>query len=88
MLFRLNLLLSLFLVLSGLYLVKVSYESRHLYALIEREHVTEHQLESDRRRLEAERQAQATNLRVEQVARERLGMRVITPAVVASGVSQ
>ena len=38
-------------------------------------------------RLKAERHAQATNLRVEQVARERLGMRVITPAVVASGVN-
>lgn len=75
MMFRLNLLLSVFLVLSGLYLVKVSYESRHLYAMIEREHATEHQLEADRKRLEAERQAQATNLRVEKVAREKLAMR-------------
>ena len=75
MIFRLNLLLALFLVLSGLYLVKVSYESRHLYALIEHEHGVEHQLEADRKRLEAERQAQATNLRVEKVAREKLAMR-------------
>ena len=36
---------------------------------------------------EFERHAQATNLRVEQVARERLGMRLISPAVVASGVA-
>jgi cell division protein FtsL len=75
MLFRLNMLLALFLVLSGLYLVKVSYESRHLYALIEHEHGIERGLEADRKRLEAERQAQATSLRVEKVAREKLAMR-------------
>ena len=73
--FRLNLLLAVSLVLSGLYLVKVSYESRHLYAMIEREKGVERQLESDRKRLEAERQAQATNLRVEKVARDKLAMR-------------
>ncbi len=38
-------------------------------------------LELDRERLEAELQAQATHLRVEQVAREKLAMRTATPAV-------
>lgn len=75
---RLNLVLAIALVASGLYLVKVSYESRHLYAQIEAAHGIEHQLESDRRRLEAERQAQATNLRVERMAREKLAMRGAT----------
>ncbi len=75
---RLNMLLAVVLVLSGLYLVKVSYESRHLFAEIESAHGVEHQLEADRKRLEAERQAQATNLRVEKVAREKLAMRGAT----------
>jgi cell division protein FtsL len=77
---RLNVLLSIGLIVSGLYLVKVSYESRRLFAEIENAHSTERQLESDRRRLEAERQAQATHLRVENVARTKLNMRAATPA--------
>ena len=77
---RLNLVLAIVLIISGLYLVRVSYESRRLFAEIENAHGAERQLESDRRRLEAERQAQATHLRVERTARERLAMRAATPA--------
>ena len=62
---RLNLVLALLLIASGLYLVRISYESRRVFAEIENAHGMERQLESDRRRLEAERQAQATHLRVE-----------------------
>src|SRR3954463_1860157 len=80
MLARLNLFLALALILSGLYLVRISYESRRLFAEIENAHGTERQLESDRRRLEAERQAQATHLRVESTARTKLNMRAATPA--------
>ena len=77
---RLNFLLAIVLIVSGLYLVKISYESRRLFAEIENAHGNERQLESDRRRLEAERQAQATHLRVERAAREKLAMRAATPA--------
>ena len=77
---RLNFLLAIVLIVSGLYLVKISYESRRLFAEIENAHGSERQLESDRRRLEAERQAQATHLRVESVAGSKLGMRAATPA--------
>ena len=77
---RLNFLLAVMLIVSGLYLVKISYESRRLFADIESAHSTERQLESDRRRLEAERQAQATHLRVENTARTKLDMRAATPA--------
>jgi cell division protein FtsL len=77
---RLNVLLAIALILSGLYLVKISYESRRVFAEIESAHGAERQLESDRRRLEAERQAQATHLRVEATARTKLGMRAATPA--------
>ncbi|HEX4510635.1 MAG TPA: cell division protein FtsL [Burkholderiaceae bacterium] len=77
---RLNLVLALLLILSGLYLVRVSYDSRRLYAEIENGRGLEQQLEADRRRLEAERQAQATHLRVERVAHDKLAMRAATPA--------
>src|SRR4051794_14103369 len=79
MLARLNLFLALALILSGLYLVRISYESRRLFAEIENAHGVERQLEADRRRLEAERQAQATHLRVESTARAKLAMRAATP---------
>ena len=77
---RFNFLLAIALIVSGLYLVKISYESRRLFADIESAHSIERQLESDRRRLEAERQAQATHLRVESTARTKLNMRAATPA--------
>ena len=77
---RLNVLLAVMLIVSGLYLVKISYESRRLFAEIETAHGNERQLESDRRRLEAERQGQATHLRVESTARTKLNMRAATPA--------
>ncbi len=77
---RLNGLLAIVLIVSGLYLVRVSYESRRLFSEIDNANTAARQLESDRRRLEAERQAQATHLRVESVAAAKLGMRVATPA--------
>jgi len=79
MLVRLNFILAIALILSGLYLVRISYESRRLFAEIESAHGAERQLEADRRRLEAERQTQATHLRVETTARTKLGMRAATP---------
>lgn len=78
---RFNLVLLIALMGSGLYLVNVSYESRRLFTALERSQGESRTLDTDRKRLEAERQAQATNLRVEKVARDRLGMRSPTPAV-------
>ena len=83
---RLNLVLILAVLASGLVLVHNAYESRRLFTERERAKAEGQRLAADAERLEAERHAQATNLRVEQVARERLGMRLISPAVVASGV--
>ena len=48
----------------------VSYESRRLFAELDRAQSEERRLDSEYKRLEAERQAQATHLRVEKVARE------------------
>ena len=78
---RLNILLALALMGSGLLLVNSAYETRRLFSAIERAKAEERQLESEYKRLDAERQVQATHLRVERVARERLQMRTVTPAV-------
>lgn len=85
---KLNLILMLAVLASGVVLVHSAYESRRLFAERDKAKAEGQRLAADAERLAAERHAQATNLRVEQVARERLGMRVISPAVVASGVAQ
>ncbi len=74
-------LLLVLLIASSLYLVKTSYESRRLFALLERARAESKQLDTEYKRLDAERQAQATHLRVEKTAREKLQMRTATPAV-------
>jgi cell division protein FtsL len=78
---KLNLVLLAALLASCLYLVKTTYDTRRLFSDIERARNVQTRLEVDFKRLEAERQAQATHLRVEKVARDRLAMRTATPAV-------
>jgi cell division protein FtsL len=78
---RLNVLLLLALVLSSLYLVRVSYDARRLFAELDRAQNEERALDSEHERLKTDKQAQATPLRVERVARDRLAMRNATPAV-------
>jgi cell division protein FtsL len=78
---RVNLLLTLALLASALYLVRTAYESRRLFAELDRSRNEAARLDTEYKRLEAERQAAATHLRVERTARERLAMRTATPAV-------
>jgi cell division protein FtsL len=78
---RLHLLLTLALVISSLYLVRTAYESRRLFAELDRAKNEAAEFDAEFKRLEAEREAQATNLRVERTAREKLAMRTVTPAV-------
>jgi len=78
---RVNVVLLIMLMASGLYLVRVSYDARRLFAELDRAQGEERQLDTEFERLKAERQAQATPLRVEKTARERLGMRTATPAI-------
>ena len=66
---------------SSLYLVRTSYEARRLFAQLDRALVEQKTLDTEYKRLDAERQAQATHLRVEKTAREKLQMRTATPAV-------
>lgn len=69
------------LVASGLVLVQTSYETRRLFASLERERAQSRQLEMEHRRLDAERRAQSTTTRVETLARQRLVMRPADPSV-------
>ena len=78
---RINALLLIVLVCSGIYMVRMSYESRRLFTELHRARAEERRLDTDFERLKAERQAEATPLRVEKTAREKLAMRGATPAV-------
>ena len=78
---KLNLLLLMAVLGSCMFLVKTSYEARRLFNALDRAKNAEHQLDTDFKRLDAERQAQATNLRVDKVARDKLQMRSASPAV-------
>jgi len=78
---RLNLVLLLAVLASALYLVKVQYESRRLYVEIEKAQNEAGRLEVERERLQVEKRAQATPLRVEKLAKEQLQMRPATPAI-------
>jgi len=78
---RSNLLLVIALVLSSLYLVHTAYDSRHLFAELDKAKNEAARLATDYKRLEAERDAQATSLRIERTARDKLAMRTASPAV-------
>jgi cell division protein FtsL len=78
---RLNLLLLLVLLVSCVALVRVSYDARRLYSDLDRARNDEQALALEFKRLDAERQAQATHGRVDRVAREKLQMRTATAAI-------
>lgn len=78
---RINLVLLLAVVVSAMYLVRTQYESRLLFTELDRAVAESRQLETDKQRLQVEKRAQATPLRVEQLARDRLKMRTTTPAI-------
>jgi cell division protein FtsL len=78
---RLNLLLLLALLASSVYLVRVSYDARRLFSELDRAQNQERQLEAEYIKLKSESQSQATPLRVERTARDRLAMRNASPAV-------
>ena len=78
---RLNLLLLLAVMASALYVVHTQYESRRIYVELEKAVTQARKVESDNERLQVEKRAQATPLRVEKLARDRLQMRTATPAI-------
>lgn len=71
---KLNALLLAALLTSALLLVKTAFESRQLFAAIDSARAERRQLDAEFKRLDAEAQAQSTNMRVERMARDRLQM--------------
>ena len=68
-------------VASALYLVHTQYESRRLFVELEKATAQSRKIDADNERLQVEKRAQATPLRVEKLARDRLQMRTTTPAI-------
>ena len=78
---RLNLVLLVAVMASALYLVHTQYESRRLFTQLDRAVSESRRLETEHQRLQVEKRAQATPLRVEGLARAQLHMRTATPAI-------
>lgn len=68
-------------VMSALHMVRVQHEARRLFAELDVAMAEERRLDSERARLEVQKRALATSLRVEEVAMQRLGMRLATPSI-------
>lgn len=78
---RLNLVLLMAVLASALYLVDVQYESRRLFAEIDKANAEARKLAAENERLQVEKRAQATPARVEKLAKEQLRMKPSTPAI-------
>lgn len=78
---RINLVLLLAVVASALYLVGVQYESRRVFTELDKARADARRLETEFGRLQVAKREQATSARVEQLAREKLQMRQVTPAI-------
>ena len=78
---RFNLFLLVLVLGSALFLVHTQYQSRLLYTAVHRAADEARRLDTEHDRLQVEKRAQATPLRVETLARTKLGMRMATPAI-------
>ncbi len=78
---RLSILLLMAVMGSALFLVHSQYETRRKFLALEAARKEAKRLEVDHDRLQIERRAQATPLRVEQLARQQLQMRPASPAI-------
>ena len=78
---RLNIFLMLAVLASALYVVRTQYESRRIYMELEKANAQMLRLDMENDRLQVEKRAQATPLRVEKLAKEHLQMRTTTPAI-------
>lgn len=78
---RLNIALFAAVLATMLYVVRTQYESRRLFVDMEKATIEMRRLEIDNATLQVEKRAQATPLRIEKLAQERLHMRSAIPAV-------
>jgi cell division protein FtsL len=78
---RLNLVLLVAVMASAFYLVHTQYESRRLYAAVDRAQAQSRKLESEHAQLQVQKRAQATPARVQLIASRQLQMRPVTPGI-------
>jgi len=78
---RLNLVLLIAVLASALFLVHTQYESRRLFAEIDKAEGEARRIALAHERLQVEKREQATPLRVEKLAKEQLKMRNASPAI-------
>ena len=78
---RVNLLLLVAVLLTALYLVHTQYESRRIFVELEKATSQGRKLEIDNETLQAERRSQATPLRVDKLAKDKLQMVPATAAI-------
>jgi cell division protein FtsL len=78
---RLNLVLVLAVLASAIYLVSVQYDSRRLFAELDKARSDARRLEVEYERLQVQKRAQATPARVERLAKDKLQMRQATPGI-------
>ena len=78
---RNKLVLVLCVLASAIWLVNIQYESRRLFTELDKAKAEERRLASILELLEVEKRAQATPARVDHIAREKLQMRPVLPAI-------
>ncbi len=78
---RVNLLLLVAVLLTALFVVRTQYESRRIFVELEKATSQGHKLEIDNETLQAERRSQATPLRVDKLAKDKLQMMPATAAI-------
>ncbi len=78
---RLNLALTLAVMISAFYLVHTQYESRRLYTALDRANALAHRLESEHEQLRVLKREQAASARVQKLAASKLAMRPVTPGI-------
>ena len=78
---RLNLILVLAIIASAMFLVHSHYEARRSFMALEAATKEAARLELEFERLQVERRAQASPLRIEQIAKQQLQMRLVTPGI-------
>ncbi|MFT4990908.1 MAG: cell division protein FtsL [Polaromonas sp.] len=78
---RINLLMLVAVLLTALYLVHTQYESRRIFVELEKATSAGRKLEIDNETLQAEKRSQATPLRVDRLAKDKLQMLPATAAI-------
>jgi cell division protein FtsL len=78
---RLNLFLVIAIILSAIFLVHSHYQARRSFMVLEAAMKETARLEIEHERLQIERRSQASPLRIEQIAKQQLQMRLVTPGV-------